>query len=255
MIMDKETLFVALSNQKGGVGKSAFTILLASYFHYVENLNVAVIDCDSPQHSLVRMRDRDKKAIDRSDHYKQQMMAQWERIKKKAYPIIGVRAEKAREAADELVRNSENHIDLVLIDLPGTVDAQGVFRTIVNIDYVITPITADKMVMQSSLSFSTTVLDYIRDRPEIPLKDILFFWNKIERRANTEVFDIYQMMMQRLKLTVLETTVPDTCRYDKELSVSSKSYFRCTLLPPPAKLLKGSGFVELANELKEKLKL
>lgn len=56
MIMDKETLFVALSNQKGGVGKSAFTILLASYFHYVENLNVAVIDCDSPQHSLVRMR-------------------------------------------------------------------------------------------------------------------------------------------------------------------------------------------------------
>lgn len=255
MIMDKETLFVALSNQKGGVGKSAFTILLASYFHYVENLNVAVIDCDSPQHSLVRMRDRDKKAIDRSDHYKQQMMAQWERIQKKAYPIVGVRAEKAREAADELVRNSENHIDLVLVDLPGTVDAQGVFRTIVNMDYVITPITADKMVMQSSLSFSTTVLDYIRDRPEIPLKDILFFWNKIERRANTEVFDIYRMMMQRLKLTVLETTVPDTCRYDKELSVSSKSYFRCTLLPPPAKLLKGSGFVELANELKEKLKL
>ena len=240
MIMDKETLFVALSNQKGGVGKSAFTILLASYFHYVENLNVAVIDCDSPQHSLVRMRERDKKAIDRSDHYKQQMMAQWERIKKKAYPIIGVRAEKAREAADELVKNSEHPIDLVLVDLPGTVDAQGVFRTIVNMDYVITPITADKMVMQSSLSFSDP---------------ILFFWNKIERRANTEVFDIYRMMMQRLKLTVLETTVPDTCRYDKELSVSSKSYFRCTLLPPPAKLLKGSGFVELANELKEKLKL
>lgn len=124
MIMDKETLFVALSNQKGGVGKSAFTILLASYFHYVENLNVAVIDCDSPQHSLVRMRERDKKAIDRSDHYKQQMMAQWERIKKKAYPIIGVRAEKAREAADELVKNSEHPIDLVLVDLPGTVDAQ-----------------------------------------------------------------------------------------------------------------------------------
>lgn len=146
--MDKETLFVALSNQKGGVGKSAFTILLASYFHYVENLNVAVIDCDSPQHSLVRMRERDKKAIDRSDHYKQQMMAQWERIKKKAYPIIGVRAEKAREAADELVKNSEHPIDLVLVDLPGTVDAQGVFRTIVNMDYVITPITADKMVKE-----------------------------------------------------------------------------------------------------------
>ena len=251
--MSKECLLVAISNQKGGVGKSALTVVLASYLHYEKDLNVAIIDCDSPQHSLVRMRERDKQAIDRSDHYKQMMMAQWERIQKKAYPIVGIRAEKARETADELVRNSENHIDLVLVDLPGTVDAQGVFRTIVNMDYVITPITADKMVMQSSLSFSTTVLDYIRDKPEIPLKDILFFWNKIDRRANTEVFDIYQMMMQRLKLTVLETTVPETCRYDKELSVSSKSYFRCTLLPPPAKLLKGS--VELANELKGKLKL
>ncbi len=29
--MEKETMFVAMSNQKGGVGKSAFTILFASF--------------------------------------------------------------------------------------------------------------------------------------------------------------------------------------------------------------------------------
>lgn len=69
--MKKETLFVALSNQKGGVGKSAFTILLASYFHYVKKLNVAVVDCDSPQHSLSRMRERDKQTVSRSDYFKQ----------------------------------------------------------------------------------------------------------------------------------------------------------------------------------------
>jgi cellulose biosynthesis protein BcsQ len=50
--MKKETMFVAMSNQKGGVGKSAFTILLAGYLHYMKNLNVAVVDCDAPQHSL-----------------------------------------------------------------------------------------------------------------------------------------------------------------------------------------------------------
>ena len=42
--MNNETVLVALSNQKGGVGKSAFTVLLASYYHYVKKLNVAVID-------------------------------------------------------------------------------------------------------------------------------------------------------------------------------------------------------------------
>ena len=36
----KEPLFVALSNQKGGVGKSTLTILLASYFHYRKGKNV-----------------------------------------------------------------------------------------------------------------------------------------------------------------------------------------------------------------------
>lgn len=61
--MSKESLLVAISNQKGGVGKSALTVVLASYLHYEKDLNVAIIDCDSPQHSLVRMRERDKKAI------------------------------------------------------------------------------------------------------------------------------------------------------------------------------------------------
>ena len=61
--MSKEPLFVAVSNQKGGVGKSALTVVLSSYLHFEKNLNVAIIDCDSPQHSLVRMRERDKKAI------------------------------------------------------------------------------------------------------------------------------------------------------------------------------------------------
>ena len=48
--MSKECLLVAISNQKGGVGKSALTVVLASYLHYEKDLNVAIIDCDSPQH-------------------------------------------------------------------------------------------------------------------------------------------------------------------------------------------------------------
>ena len=69
--MSKECLLVAISNQKGGVGKSALTVVLASYLHYEKDLNVAIIDCDSPQHSLVRMRERDKKAISASPYHQQ----------------------------------------------------------------------------------------------------------------------------------------------------------------------------------------
>lgn len=253
--MKKETLFVALSNQKGGVGKSAFTILLASYFHYVKKLNVAVVDCDSPQHSLSRMRERDKQTVSRSDYFKQLVITQWEQVQRKAYPIVNATADKAREVADALVSGAEEAYDVILVDLPGTVEAQGVFRTIINMDYVITPIIADRMVMQSSLSFSTTVLDYVQGKAAIPLKGIWFFWNRVDRRTSTEVFDVYNQIMAKLNLTVLDTVIPETCRYDKELSIIGRTYFRSTMFPPPAKLLKGSGLEELAEEIIHKLNL
>ena len=173
--MSKEPLFVAVSNQKGGVGKSALTVVLSSYLHFVKNLNVAIIDCDSPQHSLVRMRERDKKAIANSAYFQQLLQQQWNRVPKKAYPIVGATSEKAREAADGLAASGD--YDLIFVDLPGTVEATGVFRTIVNMDYVLTPTTPDLIIMQSTLAFSTTVLDYVKNTKDVPLKDILLFWN------------------------------------------------------------------------------
>lgn len=66
--MKKEPLFVALSNQKGGVGKSTFTVLLASYFHYLKGYNVLVVDCDYPQHSISTMRDWEVGTIEKNVH-------------------------------------------------------------------------------------------------------------------------------------------------------------------------------------------
>ena len=57
--MKEKTKFVAFSTQKGGAGKTTLTVLAASYQHYVKGVNVAVIDCDYPQHSIVEMRVRD----------------------------------------------------------------------------------------------------------------------------------------------------------------------------------------------------
>lgn len=251
----KDTIMIAFSNQKGGVSKSTMTILLASYLHYVRNLNVAVVDCDSPQHSLSHMRERDIQAVMKSNHFKQLLQQQWNRIEKKAYTIINSTPEKAWETATGFMKDSQTHFDLVIVDLPGTVSSQGVFRTIVNMDYVITPIIPDRMVMQSSLAFSTTVLDYIREKPEIPLKDIIFFWTRIKKSVDSQVFDVYNKIIAKLNLTLMKAHIPETCRYEKELPFSGTAYFRCTLLPPPAKLLKGSGLVEFADELCELLKL
>ncbi len=226
------------------------TIMLAGYYHYLKGLNVAVIDCDYPQYSLVRMKERDMRTVEHSEYFKQLMVSQYERIKKKAYTIVGSKAENARDAAEKLKKSGD--YDLIVVDLPGTVNSSGVINTIVNMDYVITPIIPDRIVMQSSLSFSTTVWDYAKANRDTPLKEFLF-WTRKDTRASTEVFDAYNIILQNwssrywIPSSRRPTATTRNCPWLPEL-------FPLHLFPPPAKLLKGSGLTELAEELLAKLK-
>ena len=45
---EKTPLYVAFATQKGGVGKTTFTVLAASYLYYLKGYDVAVVDCDYP---------------------------------------------------------------------------------------------------------------------------------------------------------------------------------------------------------------
>ena len=118
-----------------------------------------------------------------------------------------------------------------------------------NVDYVLVPIVADRFDMRSSLSFATAVMDFKATRNDIPLKEFLFFWNKVDRRVSTEVSESYKMVMAKLHLTVLDTVIPSLSRYTKEMSPSGKPFFRSTLLPPAGKMLEGSNIDLLADEL------
>lgn len=46
--MENTPVSIAVCNQKGGVGKSTFTVLLACYLHYTLQRDVLVVDCDYP---------------------------------------------------------------------------------------------------------------------------------------------------------------------------------------------------------------
>jgi len=75
--MKQETLFVAFSTQKGGMGKTAVTVLTASYLHYVMGYNIAVVDCDYPQHSIVDERKRDTDLVFGNDYFKRMAYEQF----------------------------------------------------------------------------------------------------------------------------------------------------------------------------------
>jgi len=87
--MKKEPKYVAFSTQKGGAGKTALTVLVASYLHYVRGYNVAVIDCDYPQHSINEMRERDLKMVENDEYYKGMAYEQITRLEgKKCYAVV-----------------------------------------------------------------------------------------------------------------------------------------------------------------------
>jgi hypothetical protein len=126
----KQPLFIAFSTQKGGVGKSSLTALVASVLHYRSGYNVAVFDCDFPQHSLLQMRERDRNYVMQNEVFKKLAQEQFGRLNKKAYPVIQCRAEEALQQAEAFIQSSNAAADAIFFDLPGTVGTPGVLTAL-----------------------------------------------------------------------------------------------------------------------------
>lgn len=253
-IMKKEPLFVALSNQKGGVGKSTLTILLASYFHYCKGKNVLVVDCDYPQHSIRDIREWDVRAVEKNDTLQSRLMNQFGESGRKAYNILTSTPEEAKQTAFDFLDRSDTTYDLVLVDLSGTVNATGVFQSIVNMDYLFVPVTQNRMVMQSSMNFVLAIRELLGRNREFPLHEVRLFWNQIDRRVSREMYNAYMEIFRHLKLRVLETVLPKAERYNRGIGRDGQ-VFRSTLFPPSPALLKGSNLDLLAEEMEKILGL
>src|SRR5690606_35267586 len=127
--------------------------LVASTLHYRMGYNVAVLDCDYPQHRLLKMRERDLKTVRENENFKKMAHKQFMTINKKAYTIEQCKAETALSEANDLIQSSTVPFDVVFFDLPGTVNSAGILQTLMGMDYIFSPITADRVVVESTLSF------------------------------------------------------------------------------------------------------
>lgn len=239
---------VAFSTQKGGAGKTTLTVLIASYLHYVRGFNVAIVDCDFPQHSISDMRKRDVEMVLNNGYYKQLAYNQITRTGRKGYLILESKPENALEEAKKLENEG---LDFIFFDLPGTVNSPGVLRTLSMMDYIFSPIAADRVVLESTLRFVVNINENLVTTGRSDIKGLFLFWNMVDGREKSELYKIYEKVIDELGLTVLKTFIPDSKRFRRELPTSGKAVFRSTLFPVDRSLLKGSNLKELTDEILE----
>ena len=68
--MRKRKTTIAIVNQKGGVGKTTLTCLLANTFNFQFNQKVSIIDADNPQHSIAKRRAAERQLIEKNPKIK-----------------------------------------------------------------------------------------------------------------------------------------------------------------------------------------
>lgn len=233
-----KTLKISFATQKGGVGKTTFTTLIASLLHYRLGYNVLILDCDFPQHSLGKMRDRDLKTVMENDYHKKAAMKLYQQINKKAYPIIRCKADDALDQAAEYVGKSALNFDFVFFDLPGTANTPGVLTTLRTMDFIFSPITADRLVVESTLSFAKAFLQLPETDGSVAELAFWLFWNQVDGRERTALYDAYGNVIEELGLSVMDTRVMDSKRFRKEPDGSGNYIFRSSVLAAEESLMK-----------------
>lgn len=129
-------MLIIIGNQKGGAGKSTLTLLLANFLTLVKKRKVTVIDMDYQQ-SLSQKYEKAKLA-ETPEHYE----------------IIAAGLEHFPSMYTVLSQSREH---IVIIDLPGKLDDDGLIPVFSSADLVLCPFSYDEFSFDSTVLFSVVL--------------------------------------------------------------------------------------------------
>ena len=247
--MAKRPHFISICSQKGGVGKSTFTVLAASLLHYRMGRRVLVVDCDYPQWSIHEQRQRELQLIDGSDRYKLMLLRQYKTTGRKIWPVVHCRLPEALGEAERFLDGQDEEYDYVLFDLPGATAVKGVLPLVSFLERVFIPMKADKMVMESSVVFARLVAESFVPNPECATAGVHMFWTMIDRRERTPLYGQYEAALARFNLPVMRTHVPARSRFNRELQPEGGPVSRSTLFAPERAFAAECCLQELCEEI------
>jgi chromosome partitioning protein len=153
-------MVIIIGNQKGGAGKSTLTLLLANYLTDTKGCTVTVLDMD----------------------YQQSISQKFEKAKilenEEPYQVLAYSLHDFPQMEGTIKKNPK---DIVLIDLPGKLDDDGLIRVFKAADIAICPFSYDEFSFESTVPFAL-VLKKIS-----PKVQVLFVPNRIKANVRYEI--------------------------------------------------------------------
>ena len=210
--------------------------------------------CGSSQYNLADLRDEELELIKSSAYFKAQACEHFKKLGKKSFSVTRSNAVNALDDAETVLNETEVKLDFIFFDMPGTIKSEGVMKTLSQMDYIFVPVSADRFVVESAMSFMQLFHDNFLTQGWSVTKKLAFFWTMVDKRERTSLYDVYEGMFKSLDYSVLNTRLPDSKRFRRELSENRKAVFRSTIFPSDPNLLRGSGIKELSDEICEIIK-
>jgi hypothetical protein len=124
--------------------------------------------------------------------------------------------------------------------LPGTANTKGVLTTLRAMDFIFSPITADRLVVESTLSFTKAFLGLPQTEEDSKEQAMWLFWNQVDGREKTGLYEAYQSVIKELNLPIMKTRIMDSKRFRKETDDTNNYVFRSSLMAAELQLMKAT---------------
>ena len=179
-------MIIIIGNQKGGAGKSTLTLLLANYLTLVKKRTVTVIDMD----------------------YQESLSQKYEKAKvlenDEPYEVVKAGLEDFPDLLE--VMKTDNQA-LVLIDLPGKLDDDGLLPVFKAAELVICPFAYDEFSFESTVLFSVVL------KKVSPDCNLIFIPNRV--KANVKYDTQVDVDEQLNKFGPVTQAIPDRIDFQR----------------------------------------
>ena len=165
---------VSIISQKGGVGKSTVTTLLANIFFFHYKLKVAIIDADFPQVSIHKRRLEEYAFMKEKKRRENYYNSLYKDIK--PYPIIATNLENCGRKITEI----REDYDYIFVDVTGSLNQAGVYDFLMEVNHFYIPVLQDGYSVNSALEIYGIINDRIKLKSE-NYRGCKVFFNRVPK--------------------------------------------------------------------------